>query len=214
MKLANCILFSLAFIATFNSLSYAANPKKVFKPNEMIGPLQKIEPMLDLRTGKPITLKGFASTKVKATQAPASNSAPITKIRTLKVPPVLPVSPTLKSTGNLSATKKRVAAPSPKNITYAKEDTLSGPLGPAGPLAPFGPGGPQGPKGPMGPAGPANDLSYARPSTTYVAGIGLVIIPNGVKLIRTKQGYFLPAGTPLIPYKGQKMDPRSGKLID
>jgi hypothetical protein len=213
MKLAKCILFSLAFIATFNSSTYAANPKKVFKPNEMIGPLQKIEPMLDLRTGKPITLKGFATTKVKAAPATAPSSAPITKIRTLKVPPVLPVSPNLKSTGNLSATAKRVTPPPPKT-TYAKEDTLAGPLGPAGPLAPMGPGGPQGPKGPMGPAGPANDLSYARPSTTSVEGIGLVIIPNGVKLIRTKQGYFLPAGTPLIPYRGQKIDPRNGKLID
>ncbi len=214
MKFANCILFSLVFFATSNSLSYAANPKKIFKPNEMIGPLQKIEPMLDLRTGKPITLKGFATTKVIAAPATAPSSAPITKIRTLKVPPVLPVSPTLKGTGNLSATAKRVTAPPPKKIMYAKEDTLSGPLGPAGPLAPMGPGGPMGPKGPMGPAGPANDLSYARPSTTSVEGIGLVIIPNGVKLIRTKQGYFLPAGTPLIPYRGQKIDPRNGKLID
>lgn len=52
-----------------------------------------------------------------------------------------------------------------KNITYAKEDALAGPLGPAG---------------------PANDLSNARPSTTSIAGIGLVTIPNGVKLIHTK----------------------------
>lgn len=99
-------MFSLAFIATFNSLSYAANPQQVFKPNEMISPLQKIEPMLDLRTGKLITLKEFATTKMKATQTPAINSAPMTKIRTLKMPPVLPVSPTLKNTGNVSATKK------------------------------------------------------------------------------------------------------------
>ncbi len=214
MKLTNCILFSLAFIANFNSLSHAANPQKVFKPNEMIGPLQKIEPMLDLRTGKPITLKGFATTKVKASPFLTPSSAPITKIRALKAPPVLPVSPTLKSTGNLTATKKRVTTPQPNKITYAKQDTLSGPLGPAGPLAPMGPGGPMGPKGPMGPAGPANDLSYARPSTTSIAGIGLVIIPNGVKLIHKKNGYFLPAGTPLIPYTGQKIEPRTGKLID